>query len=171
METKIIIAGPEHWQEYKTIRLKALKADPIAFGVTYEQDVLLSEEEWKERLFNPFSQTYLAMANDNPVALATVRREKAKNVEHLATINSVFTDPEFRQHGISSKILKNILDDLHANDKTVKVRLSVNVAQESARKMYEKSGFFKVAILPKEMKVNEKYYDQIEMAYIFKDKL
>ena len=171
MESQIEIINPGQWKEYRDMRLRALKTDPIAFGASYEQGVKKSRKDWKIELADSNRKTYVVRVNGIPVALAAVRFEKAGNVEHLATIYSVFTDPEFRNLGVGSKLLQKILDDLHTNTKTVKVRLSVNLNQVDAKRMYERAGFFQEGILKKEMKVGDTYYDQAQMALIFEDKL
>jgi hypothetical protein len=38
------------WQEYKKIRLEALKKEPQAFGSSYDKEKERSENEWKEKI-------------------------------------------------------------------------------------------------------------------------
>ena len=41
---------PERWQDYQKLRLEALKADPIAFGSSYEEEISRPEEFWRNRI-------------------------------------------------------------------------------------------------------------------------
>jgi ribosomal protein S18 acetylase RimI-like enzyme len=168
---KIEILGPEQWQEYREIRLKALKTDPIAFGASYEQEIKFSEQEIKQKLSGENKKIYIAKLGDKIVALAVSTLEKPEHVEHLAKLHAIFTDPGFRKQGIGSRLLERVLKDLHQNPITSRVILSVNSEQEGARKLYEKFGFTQFGLGRKEMKVKGKYYDQIQMELIFEDKL
>jgi ribosomal protein S18 acetylase RimI-like enzyme len=170
-EPKIEILGPEQWREYREIRLKALQTDPTAFGESYEREKEVSEQEIRQRLSNPNYRAYISRIGNKVVALVISTMERPQHVEHMAKIHSVFTDPEFRNKGVGSKLLERVLDDLHKNLITARVALSVNSEQEAARKMYEKLGFVQFGVGHKEMKIGEKYYDQIQMELIFEDKL
>jgi predicted GNAT family acetyltransferase len=171
MEEKIEILKPEDWKEYKDIRLLGLKTEPLAYGASYEQEVNLPDEEWQKRLKDPQRNIYVARVEGRAVATAGARFEVAKNVEHLATIVYVFTHPEFRRKGIATMLMTKILDDLHKNNKTIKVRLSVNEVEVAARSMYKKLGFKEIALMEKEMKVGGKYHNQYHMEKLFEDKL
>ena len=37
----------KRWKEYRDLRLKALKSDSIAFGSSYEEEAIMTEDEWK----------------------------------------------------------------------------------------------------------------------------
>lgn len=170
-EPKIEVLKPEQWQEYREIRLKALKTDPTAFGESYEREMESSEEDLRQRLSDPNYRAYIAKINNKTVALVVYTLVIPKHVGHLAKLHSVFTDPDFRRQGVGEKLLGQVLNDLHQNPVTSRVTLSVGSEQEAAKKMYEKLGFVQYGLGRKEMKVNDKYYDMIQMELIFEDKL
>ena len=168
---EIEVLTPDQWQEYRGIRLKALKTDPVAFGESYEREEKKSEQEIREKLEDPNRKAYIIKIGDKVCALAVASLVLPGHVNHQANIHAVFTDPDFRRLGLGSKLLGKILNDLHSNPITSRVSLSVGVEQEAARKMYEKLGFKEFGIGHKEMKINGKYYDQVQMELIFEDKL
>jgi len=168
---KIEILGPEQWKDYREIRLRALKTDPTAFGESYEREITKSEQETRQKLSNPDYKTYIVRIGNKVAAMAVSSLEKPQHVEHLAKLHSIFTDPDFRKQGIGSKLLGQVLKDLHQNLITSRVILSVNNEQEVAKEMYKKLGFVQYGLGTKEMKVDGKYYDMAEMELIFKDKL
>ncbi|MBI2011554.1 hypothetical protein HYS91_02180 [Candidatus Daviesbacteria bacterium] len=47
---EIIKLNPNRWEEYKELRLQALKENPEAFGSTYEEAADKPDKEWKSRL-------------------------------------------------------------------------------------------------------------------------
>ena len=171
LQTTIEVVGPEEWETFRAIRLKALQADPTAFGVSYEQQANQSEEEWRSKLSDPHRRMYAAKINEQMAAIAGVHFMTAKHVEHVATLVAVFTDPEFRNQGIATSLMEKILEDLRNDPKIVKVRLSVSETQSAAKKLYEKMGFVQVGLAKKEMKIDGTYYDHAQMELIFEDKL
>ncbi len=40
---EILQLKPEFWQEYRTMRLEALLADPLAFAVTHAEELVTTE--------------------------------------------------------------------------------------------------------------------------------
>ena len=167
----IKILGPDQWQEYKEIRLNAFQTDPTSFGETYEREEKKSEKELRAQLSDPNYRTYIAKVGDRIVAMASYNIFLPQHVEHTAMISTVFTDPGFRKRGLSEKLMKRVLDDLHNNQKTSRVRLSVGTVHIAAREMYKKLGFVEFGIAKREMKVDGKYYDQVHMDLFFEDRI
>lgn len=171
-EPDIEIIQPDAWESFREIRLKALKTDPIAFGSSYEEESVLREEEWKKKLTSPdVRKTYAARVGGRIVAIAGVRFEHLAKVAHMATLVAVFTDPDFRGRGIAIQLIKKILDDLRADPKIVKVRLSVGVEQIAARRLYEKLGFVQAGVARKEIRIGGTYHDQVQMELLFDEKI
>jgi hypothetical protein len=50
--TQMIIRmlGSEDWREYKRIRLESLQKEPLAFGSSYVEEELLSDDEWQRNI-------------------------------------------------------------------------------------------------------------------------
>ena len=168
---KIEVITPDQWKDYQEFRLKSLQDDPSAFGASYEESVLHTEAQIRQKLSNPNRRDYVAKIGDRIVAMANYVLETSMHVRHLAKIHGVFTDPEFRGRGVGFNLLKKILDDLHQNSVTAKVVLGVNNENEAPKNLYKKLGFVQFGLGKKEMKVNGKYYDQAQMELIFEDKL
>ncbi len=171
MNPEIKILEPGDWEAHRTLWLKALQTNPEAFGRSFEEEVILSDQEWQNKLLDPHFPIYGVMVERQLVAIASVKFEIGDRIGHMATIKRVYTDPEFRNQGLSTALLKKILSDLHDNPKTIKVRLSVNDSQVAAKKMYENLGFETVGLEKKEVKIGTTYLDQTHMELIFEDKL
>ncbi|HTE48810.1 MAG TPA: GNAT family N-acetyltransferase [Candidatus Paceibacterota bacterium] len=167
----IEILGPDEWQEYKAIRLKAFKTDPTSFGESHEREEKKSENELRALLSDSNYKTYVAKIGDRVGAMVSYNLFAPQHVEHTAMISSVFTDPEFRRKGLGERLMKRVLSDLHNNQKTSRVRLSVGTEHVPAREMYKKLGFTEYGVAKREMKVGGKYYDQVHMELFFEDML
>lgn len=167
----IEVLKPAQWEEYKKIRLEALQSDPLAFGATYGDEVKRPDEKWLADLEEERAKYYVIRVDGDVVGMASSHLHLGGNVSHLANLHRVFVKPEFRGRGLGYMLLQRIIDDLHTNVATVKVRLSVNAVNESAINLYKKLGFYEYGLAKKEMKIGDKYYDQVQMELIFKDKL
>ena len=53
---------PEEWPQYRSVRLRALKESPQAFGSTFEDAVNYPDETWKNRLEDLSVESDLALA-------------------------------------------------------------------------------------------------------------
>ena len=171
MEVEVIKLTPEDWENFKTIRLKALKADPAAFGSSYKQEVNRPEEIWKQKLAT--SWAYAAIVENQFVGMARVLFELGEHVQHVASIVSLFVKASYRQQGIGEKIIRRIISDLHDQKVIVKIILLVNTNtdQKPAIRLFEKVGFKTIGIAKYGVKINQTYYNQLHMELIFKDKL
>lgn len=170
LKETIEILGPDQWQEYKTIRLNAFKTDPTSFSESHEREEKKTEPQLRSLLSDPNYKTYVAKIDDKIGAMVSYNVFVPQHVEHTAMISSVFTDPDFRRKGLSEKLMKKILSDLHSNGKIYRVRLSVGVAHTAARELYKKLGFTEFGVAKNEMKVDGKYYDQVHMDLFFEDR-
>jgi len=159
IEIKILL--PERWEEAKRIRLRALQTDPIAFGSSYEEEVRLSEADWKSRMKNAI----FAVSKEEDRAVGTITHTFGDKIKgkHVARIFGVYVDPEYRRQGLGRKLMERALEVIRKNKEIVKVQLMVNQEQEVAIKLYKSFGFFVVGIMKKEIKFGGKFYDELIM--------
>ena len=47
---EIVTLSPDDWQEYKDLRLRALKEEPQAFSATYEENSKHPSKYWQKKL-------------------------------------------------------------------------------------------------------------------------
>lgn len=153
---------PEKWEEYKRIRLEALKNEPLAFGSSYEEEKDREPKVWKERMERDTSPLF-ALVNGQVVGVAVYAFEKGIKLDHIAHIYSVYVKKEFRGKGIASKLLNSVLRKIFANKKIKKIVLNVTEIQKPARELYKQLGFREVGVLKKEICVDKKYYNSVVM--------
>lgn len=135
---KIVSLTPDKWEIYRAIRLQGLKADPQAFGRSYDEELAFPKEKWLERANNPFN----SMAFENEIPLGTmgafISEESGKKI---ANVVGVFVSKDARGKGVGSKLLSAVLGRIKEDSSIKLVRLSVNKDQMPAVKLYEKFGF------------------------------
>ena len=104
MEPIIQKLSPENWKAFQEIRLKALRSDPLAFSSSYEEEIDRTEEFVKRKIES--SWTYVAVLNNQFIGMVRVVFESGKQLKHMASIVSLFVDPECRKKGIGLALVK-----------------------------------------------------------------
>ena len=149
----------KRWNEFKDIRLEALKHDWIAFVVAYEDEMNLSEKEWKEKIKN-----IIFALNDNIiVGLVEYKFETLNKMRHVAYINDLYIKKNFRGRGIGKKLMEEAILKIRANSEIEKIKLIADPVQKPTISLYQKLGFKKIALIKKELKYKGKYYDDLHM--------
>ena len=151
------------WEDYRDIRLEALRSEPVAFGSSYEEEAAREKGVWEDRIRNIF----FALRNDDPIGLIGYTCREREKQKHIAEIFSLFVRMDYRRTGIGEKLLKQALSSIRENEAITKVSLCVNSPQICAVNLYKKYGFEVVGKLKNEIKVNDKFYDQLLMEIIF----
>lgn len=169
MNITIIDVNPDDWQKFRDIRLRILETDPAAFGRSYKEDSERTEQEWRDLVEK--RQLFFALKDDKIVGTVGIRREKGDMIEHMATLVSLGVDASHRGQGIATALMGHTIEVLKKDPKIIKVRLSVNEPQVTAIKLYEKLGFKRVGYGQYEIKIGDKFLNQIQMEMIFEDKI
>lgn len=154
---------PGEWEQYKQLRLEALKEDGTAFGESYAESSQRSDEEWQRRLTNPKNHIMVARDGDRLFAMAGACQEEGEKVRHIAYAWGVYVNKDYRGKGVGKKLMEALLEEVRKNNEIEKVNLNVNTIQQSAVKLYEKLGFEIVGTLHKELKIGDKYFDEHAM--------
>ena len=149
----------DRWKDYRDLRLEALKSDPIAFGSSYEEEIAISKEEWKKRITNAL----FALSNDKPIGMIVYIVDIKLKTRHVANIFGVYVKKEHRGQGTGKKLIDSTISLIKKDKAIVKIKITVNPEQKAAVKLYKKCGFDLVGRHKKELKVDDKFYDELIM--------
>lgn len=167
---KIIKLPPERWEEYKNLRLEALKNEPTAFAASYEEKASKEDEYWQNQLkkFQDADEDsmWFAEVSDKLVGLTGWYRSNTEKLRHSASVYAVYVNPKYRGKGIAKELIKKVLEEVESKPEIVKIDLNVNTKNEAATNLYKKLGFEIVGTLHKEIYVNGEYFDEYEMEKI-----
>ncbi len=135
--TNIERLGPDDWQDFKEIRLRALADAPDSFGVTLAEASRTSEEDWRGRLST--DHPILAVRHDD--CLVAMGGGWVPPDEHdRMMIWGMWTAPEARGRGHGRSLLTWLVD--WANERDIStVELHVTDGNDGARRLYERFGF------------------------------
>lgn len=152
------------WQEYKKIRLEALKNEPQAFGSSYNKENERTESEWQNKLaksedLNGISFFYAILKEGVFVAIGGAYQDNNKQWNIIA----IYTKKEVRGQGLGQEIFKSIINELKAR-KIKKAYLCVNTLQIAAQALYKKNGFVIKQIIKDQLLGDGRYYDEVEMS-------
>ena len=139
MSSKVLVSilKPDEWERLRSIRLRALKENPEAFGADFKEVESRSREDW---LKDYNKEDYLVASIDGvDVGMLYI---EVLNGDHGATcwIGGCWTDPAFRGNGVMRALFDYI--DKHAKEKGwIRQGLGVWVDNLVAINSYKSLGF------------------------------
>jgi GNAT superfamily N-acetyltransferase len=136
-EVTVRFAGPDDWETWRDLRLRALQDSPSAFGSTYEREAAFDEAFWRDRLTpeEPTSVAVLAYRDGVAVGMGGGFGDLPGFVHVVA----MWTVPEHRGHGVGTAVLEALAG--WAAERGYRLHLDVNTANPGARALYERCGY------------------------------
>jgi len=157
---KIFYLPVKRWEEYKKLRLNALKTEKFAFSKNYSEEKDMGSSFWKSRLI---SKSVICAEKDKElIGMAVFVFNSNTAIKHIAEIFAVYVIPEFRGKGVSKKLFDFIVKE-SKKKKIIKIKLNVFENNISAKKFYLKQGFKIVGKCEKEFFVDGAYYGELMM--------
>jgi ribosomal protein S18 acetylase RimI-like enzyme len=145
---EIVRAAEVDWPLVRAVRLRALAADPSAFGSTVQREAALSEQDWRDRIRG--AAWFLAMPGPaepvepaadpaDPAGVALVRPlEPGSDADF--EINAMWVAPELRGQRIGKALLDAVLAAAGSSGART-VRLWVTNGNDGALALYTRRGF------------------------------
>lgn len=144
---EIVSAKAVRWQEYRDLRLLALKEEPQAFGSVYKIELGQSDSKWQNRLkdYQEGNQQWMVFARlDNELVGMVGAWQSSEDANNMqANLMATFVVLNQRGRGIGTKMLNILIDEIKRSKRVSVLKLEVNPEKESAVKLYEKAGFQK----------------------------
>lgn len=126
---------------FRSVRLRALKEDPSAFGSTYAREAAFDDDEWARRVVRWSGEQgigFLAIHEDRACGIAGALLEESDQ----AQLVSMWTAPEYRQHGVGRLLVEAITAWAVGRGLNM-LRLMVVSENQSALSFYERLGFIR----------------------------
>ena len=128
-------------QEYKTVRLRALKDSPTAFGSTYARESALSDSDWLRRADTwngPGGVCYLAMDAGAPCGI--IAGYSDKNDPPRVWVASMWVAPTHRRSRLGTILMDAVKLWAHTL-RVAELYLMVTSNNLAAIRFYERCGF------------------------------
>jgi ribosomal protein S18 acetylase RimI-like enzyme len=133
--------APHNALVFKTIRLRALRSDPTAFGSTYAKESQLSDQEWVTRSLRWSSDGFIAyLAFDEENACGLVACYIDEHDSQRAHVISMWVDPAWRRAGVGTVLVHGLKAWASARQLR-ELRLMVTHVNTGAIDFYERLGF------------------------------
>ena len=147
-------------EQFRELRLFALKDSPTSFSADYKIIFALPKSYWEDRLRpNVHGTTFFAENNSKLIGMMGIRRGESPKTKHGAGIWGVFIRPEWRGLHIAEEML-NLSCDWAKLREIQLVRLAVVSTNESAIRLYKRTGFTVYGTEPQGIFYGGEYYDE-----------
>jgi len=157
-------------EQYRALRLFALKDSPTAFSADYEVNAKQPMSYWKNRLKPEEHGIIFVAENDNQlIGMTGIRKGDSPKTKHSAGIWGVFIHPEWRGLHIAEGLIEMCCEWAKLREVQI-VKLAVVSTNESAVRLYERSGFAVYGTEPNALRVKGTYYDELYMSRSLMDK-
>jgi RimJ/RimL family protein N-acetyltransferase len=152
---------------YRDLRLEALRNHPEAFSSDYAAGLAKPLTYWAERLKpNVTDNTvmiYFAVHDRQLIAMCGIAREDSPKIKHIASIVSMYVQPDWRGFRIAEGLMAACLDWARARQVKI-VKLAVVTTNSAAIRCYSRNGFQVYGVEPQALYYDGVYYDELLMA-------
>ena len=157
-------------EDFRHLRLRALKEHPDAFGSSYEAESAAPIEAAAERLrLNAESQdsfTLGAYRGKDLVGMVGLYQESREKTRHRGTIWGMYVPTEEQRKGIGKALLARALELARALPGLEQVELQVVTRNRRARDLYGSFGFEGYGTEPRALYVDGEYLDEEHMVLL-----
>lgn len=143
MPYTVITVRPEHWEQFRDIRLQMLADTPIAFGETLEHARAANEASWLARIARATQpdRTAVAALDDDGRWIGTM--SAYVSAPGAVTVAAVWVAPEHRgsKAGVTDRLMDAIVDWARTTVGADALRLTVHEDNARATAYFERVGF------------------------------
>jgi ribosomal protein S18 acetylase RimI-like enzyme len=150
-------------EDYRRVRLDALRRHPEAFGADYEEESRLDRAQFAERLATPDLTRFGGFADGNLVGLAGLRIRSGTKERHKAHLFSMYVDAAHRRTGLADQLVGAVVAGARTAGAVV-LHLSVTVGNAPAQRLYRRAGFTVYGVERRSLKVDGQFHDEELMA-------
>ena len=131
--------GPDDWQDWRSIRLRALADSPAAFGSDLAREEANTEDVWRDRAGKG---SVLVYDEGRPVAMGA---GFAGERPGFLMVVAMWTEPERRGEGLGGQVLDAIVE--MARSLGLRAHLFVMLDNPEVAHLYERHGFVRSGLI------------------------
>jgi ribosomal protein S18 acetylase RimI-like enzyme len=152
---------------FREIRLEALKANPEAFGSSFEVEEAKPLDWFAEGLSN--SDVFGAIGGAELLGMAGLAVQKSPKLTHKGMLWGMYVRPAARGAGVGRQLAEAVVE--RARKKVELLQLTVVSENTPARRLYVALGFVEYGLEHHGLKIGGRYYDEVLMARDLKSPL
>ena len=146
--------------DYKIIRLEALKNNPEAFSSSFEEELEYSTEIFEGRLSTEHIYTFGAFVEKRLVGTVTLICETKNKIKHRATIVAMYVLSEQRKSGVGKALMNEAISKAKELKDIEQIYLAVTASNEPAKRLYGSLGFVTYGVDRNGLKIGDTYFDE-----------
>ena len=164
------LLGNGDLDRYRRLRLEALRAEPTAFGSSYEVEASAKADKYRDRLTgSPENYVLGAWDGEQLVGIGGFVRETAPKRLHIGSIWGVYVTSSLRGRGLGRRLLATMVERARDLPGLEHVLLSVTSENAAALALYRSLGFEAWGTEPAALKVDGVDYDETHMLLRLKE--
>ncbi len=161
---KLRLLGNDDTDRYRRLRLEALRAEPTAFGSSYETESSAKADKYRDRLLGLADNFVLgAYKDDQLVGIGGFLRETAEKRRHIGSVWGVYVTPAYRGAGLGRRLMAMTLERARKLPDLEHILLSVTSDNAVALALYRSFGFEAWGTEPAALKHEGVDYDETHM--------
>jgi len=158
------VLSADDLDSYRKLRLEALRAEPTAFGSSYEVEASARADKYRDRLTGSAENFVLgAWQADRLVAMLGFVRETASKRLHIGAVWGMYVIPSLRGQGLGRRLLTDVLRRARELPELEHLLLTVVSVNTAAHALYQSLGFVAWGTEPAALKIDGVDYDDIHM--------
>lgn len=149
--------------EFRRVRLDALRLHPEAFGMAYEDEVQLDRAQFAERLTAANFTRFGGFADGRLIGLVGLQIRTGRKEQHKGHLFSMYVDAAHRGSGLAQRLVEAVIAAAREAGVVV-LHLSVTTGNGTAQAFYRRMGFTVYGVEKRSLRVDGRYYDEDLMA-------
>ncbi|WP_174616074.1 GNAT family N-acetyltransferase [Virgibacillus ihumii] len=165
----IRLLEPSDADKYWQLRLEALKQNPEAFAVSYDEAMERENpiESTAQRLGE--NCTFGAFNDEELVGMVTLLQQQSPlKLKHKAHLLAMYVSPKMRGEGVGEQLLVEAIHYAESIGAIEILQLAVVTSNEKTIRLYKKLGFEVFGLEKRALKFGDTYYDEELMALSLK---
>ena len=140
-EYEIVRLHEDDWETFAALRLEALRADPQAFGASFETEKQRAEAHWRRVLADDEFAVFAALHGPEAVGVGVIRLDKDHPERTHAKVLATWLKPEHRGKGVAAQLYAERLAWARAHPTVAVVSASHRASNDASRRAYARHAF------------------------------
>ncbi|WP_414516494.1 N-acetyltransferase family protein [Nostoc sp. PCC 9305] len=147
-------------ENYRQIRLEALDKNPDSFGTTYQEEVIKTIEQFRDKIPVDNNNFILGCFEDkNLIAIVAFNQESRIKLWHKAYISSMYVQQQYRGKGVGKLLINELIERAKAISEVEILLLDIVKNNVLAKSLYLSLGFQIYGTEKRAYKYKNQYFD------------
>ncbi|MEH2036598.1 GNAT family N-acetyltransferase [Nostoc sp.] len=147
-------------EDYRQIRLEALDKNPDSFGTTYQEEVIKTIEQFRDRIPVDNNNFILGCFEDkNLIGIVAFHQESRIKLWHKAYLSSMYVQQEYREKGVGKLLLNELIERPKSINEVEILLLDIVKNNVLAKALYLSLGFQIYGTEKRAYKYNNQYFE------------